>query len=509
MHAAVYSVAVWGFIISLLRLLFPENEVVLFGVFLAVAFVVGTSAYLLNTRRAKRFDCTELLAAALVACTKDRADEHVSAEVLAVVFAVASEYVAKCKAELESALALHAYAPGSATVDGAPTPADNDAEKAAGRKRCQDRLKELNFLAMTEAGCKSLLETRLLQAVLHLLPYEENRCLEIVCAFLGHENTRTQMRTEFRNLNGAQRLLDLWCYRSRPKATSAPYAAAAAASDTVAATDLFRLLRSVKDDNEHYVLVRGELKELQVRELRVLSHEHDFFILPGTTTFADCINFVVYAADARHLGSVIGMNLLASKVKHLAEEMHRHIGPGATLIVCYVTDSETEEELLPRGFPYSTDGEDHSVASEAKPKEAVNVLVVGLTDLDDPLVALTEQLQVLVNLSDQHRAVSMHHEGVDRKVSRVVSGLLTPRSLKMAVNRKSIRRASSLSRRSTLGATVVPTVPAESMSGVAPAGDPTPDRKSASANQSPSRILGKALSFSTPAARLSVKVPAS
>ncbi len=67
-HAAMFSVAVCGCIVSAARLLAPGHDNVLFGVFLGLCLPVGALAYWLNLRRARMFDRQESADTAIQMC---------------------------------------------------------------------------------------------------------------------------------------------------------------------------------------------------------------------------------------------------------------------------------------------------------------------------------------------------------------------------------------------------------------------------------------------------------
>ncbi len=208
-------------------------------------------------------------------------------------------------------------------------------------------------------------------------------------------------------------------------------------AEVASTKDIVRLLAMIKGDAELCVLVRGDLRDLQLRRLRVISlngaraDHKTFFFLPSNTSLVPCINIVVYLADARHLMSTFGVRSLAGKVVHLAAEMRRLIGAASTLIVCVVHDEDCppSEVDLPKGFPLDLDSESAFTPPSPAHADVVDDVVVFRIDANspDPISELATRIGLLVKLSDQQRSITQSTRGL--YTSRSVIRTLTPRTI--------------------------------------------------------------------------------
>jgi hypothetical protein len=222
-------------------------------------------------------------------------------------------------------------------------------------------------------------------------------------------------------------------------------------AELVSAKDIVRLLRMIKNDAELCVLVRGDVRNLHLRELRVITQnvgradQKTLYFLPSQASLMTCINIVVYLADARHLTSPFGMSSLGNKVIHLAGEMRRLIDSASTLVVCIVHDEDCppSEVEIPKGFPHNMDensAEKTTSTSTPSPTRKAHTAVsddVTVIRIDansaDPIDDLATRIGLLVNLSDRHRSITQSMRGIYN--SRAISSLLTPRTVSWILRR--------------------------------------------------------------------------
>ena len=418
--ASVYSVALFGFLISGLRILMPEHEELLIKVFAGSSVLVGALVYFTNNLRARKFDCGHVVTAVLQACNSE-SDDNVPPEVLAMVYACSMPHVERCKQAIDIKRVRDAYF-------------QYDAESLQTRKDCQRRVDQLSLLALTETGCRCMRKLGLIHAVLELLPLERMRCLEVLRALLSHAGAETLMRSEIRKAQGVRKLLIAWSQWSREMPQSTPIELDAPKGREPTASDrlfhllreesrvvsdtahLFNLLRILKDTSEHFIIVHGE--EARLSEMQVLRSTHNWYCLPDHTTIGAAVDFLVYMVNWKLWLQPNRVKLLATELKRLANEMYL-VAPMSSVVVCTMLDpwglhsdgtssgssplrthgsAEMPPARVPQGFPYYL-GEERSLQS-------VDVGMIHIEHCDDPLRQIVVHLEHVVQLSDAHAQVS-------------------------------------------------------------------------------------------------------
>jgi hypothetical protein len=182
-QAAVYAVAIGGFGISWARAVANLSDVAAFGVFVGSVPLVGAAAFFCNLRRARRYDTSNMVAAAVAFCRGKAASTDIDAEILEVGFAASSAHARWCEEVLRGRVT---------TLVGA------DAEDGYVRV-----LRELTMLAASQTGCRTIRKRNLIRPVLELLTTEHaTQCLAFVQALLSHSGVRRLMCDEVRSCGG-------------------------------------------------------------------------------------------------------------------------------------------------------------------------------------------------------------------------------------------------------------------------------------------------------------------
>ena len=381
---SLYAAALWCFVIvSPLRETMPLDSVVPFVMFVLALVLVAPVAYFVNMKRAKKFDCSHIVAATLQMCRNDdkavddvRADE--SPVMLVVAFSASSEPVERCKKALdvkhvyESAGQVKSFAPSHVRtqlraeldqvgncLSAIEAEAESDEISAIGlrgihsavatlaetinrmesRVHCKQQLQMLQLLAELSMGCTALRRHGILPLVVALLKYETLPCIEILSRCLHNSENKYTMTEALRHCGTLDTLVDLMC---STKQDGQPYV-----NDERAWAKLVELIRTIKLPSDFLVISHFNAPEARLETVfkiekadrhslrkKVLS----FFFLPSRTPASTVIDFVFVEADLS--------DCTHSRVRAVRDKLISAVPVPTLVVAAQIPEQSTSDDVL-------------------------------------------------------------------------------------------------------------------------------------------------------------------
>jgi hypothetical protein len=317
LQTALYATSLLGVLISGLRYALPGNDQPLGIAFVVSAPLLGAMVFRVNRRRARLFDCGELVEQALAIC-RGGPEMNLSADLLAVVFNCSDVHVMKCLNDITAVKRL-SHLTSLRCVDaidavvsdivasqrsgevpevicqiGSLEDLETGATLSSVHQTFLWQLERLGFLSMTRAGALALRRHGFFPKVVDVMMLETRSCLDFISAVLSHSETQETMVRELRKLNGMDKLIDVWLAWSEADSEHQP--------PLTEQRTFFRILGMVSQLSEHFGVVNTEWASFKFEKRQILVCEgHHFVGLPANTMLGESVHFMVIVVGAEQL----------------------------------------------------------------------------------------------------------------------------------------------------------------------------------------------------------------